>query len=118
MSNFRINGGRPGESVCFSIFYDFCKLIIIHLIYMVSPCLSPESGPSYDILNLADVVDVFVTNSIPQSIVTVTHLKVLNLYEGLLLLLHFLIERCPVFYPVHLFSYDVQCFVTNVLEVV
>jgi len=32
----------------------------------VSPCSSPDSGPSCDILNLADVVDIFVSNSMPQ----------------------------------------------------
>jgi hypothetical protein len=50
--------------VWLSIFCDFCKPIIIHLVCMVSPCSSPDSGPSYDILNLADVADIFVANPI------------------------------------------------------
>jgi len=34
--------------------------------YMLSPCLSPDSGPSCDILDLADVANVFVADFIPQ----------------------------------------------------
>jgi len=39
----------------------------------MSSCSSPDSGPlmilwSYDLLDLADVANVFVTNSIPQSV--------------------------------------------------
>jgi len=36
--------------------------------YMISPCSSPDSEPSYDILHLADAADVLVANSIPQNI--------------------------------------------------
>jgi len=39
----------------FPIFRDFCRSVIIHLVYMVSPCSFPDSAPSYGILNLADV---------------------------------------------------------------
>jgi len=42
--------------------FYFCKPIIIR---PVSPCSSLDSGPSYGILNLADVADVFVANFIP-----------------------------------------------------
>jgi len=42
--------------------------VIIHPVYMVSSCSSSDSGPSRDILNLADVADVLVANSIPQSV--------------------------------------------------
>jgi len=35
----------------------------------MSPCSSADSGPTCDILDVADVADVFVKNSIPQSVV-------------------------------------------------
>jgi len=49
---------------------------------MFSPCSSPDSGPSYDILNLADAANVFVANSIRQNVAglcffPVTHLEIL-----------------------------------------
>jgi hypothetical protein len=50
-----------------SIFCEFCIPIVIHLVYILSPCSSPDFGSSYDTLNLADVANVFVANSIPQS---------------------------------------------------
>jgi len=53
-----------GPEGTLSIFCDFCKLVVIHSAYMVSPCSFPDSGSSYDILNL-----VFVANSIPQNVV-------------------------------------------------
>jgi len=40
-------------------------LIFYHSIYMIFPCSFPDTGTSYDILNLADVADVFVANSAP-----------------------------------------------------
>jgi len=36
---------------------------------MVSPCTSPDSGPPYVILNLADIANVFVASSI-QTVVS------------------------------------------------
>jgi len=51
------------RSVWFPIFCDF---FIIHFVYMVSPYSSPDSDPSCDISDLADVADVFVANSVPQ----------------------------------------------------
>jgi len=56
-------GGRP--DVWFSISCDFCQPVMVHPVYIVSPCLSSDSGPSYVILTLADVADVFGAN-IPQ----------------------------------------------------
>jgi len=52
----------------FSIFCDSCKPIIIHPVYMVSPCSSPDFSSFYDILTFADVADIFVENSIPQNV--------------------------------------------------
>jgi hypothetical protein len=49
------------------IFCDFCKPVISYPVYIASPCLPSDSGPFY-ILNLVDLADVFVTNSILQSI--------------------------------------------------
>jgi len=37
-----------------------------HPVYAVSPCSSLDSGPSYNILDLADVADAFVANSTSQ----------------------------------------------------
>jgi len=59
-------GGHSGlgfGGVWFPIFCDFCKPVVI-----LFTCLPFDSGPSCDILNLADVADVFVANSIPQSV--------------------------------------------------
>jgi len=39
-------------------------------VYMASSCSFLDSGPSYDILDLADVANVFVANSISQSVVS------------------------------------------------
>jgi len=64
------------------------------------PCSSPDSDPSCDILNLANLA-----NSIPQN-VAVMHLQILNLYEGLVRLL---VESCPIFYSVCLLcDVDIQ----------
>jgi len=71
MSNFRANVSRAVQkawSVCFSIFCDFCKAVIIHTVCMISPCSSPDSDPFYDILNPADVAEVLLANSISQSV--------------------------------------------------
>jgi len=51
-----------------SILCDFCKPVIVHPVYTDSSCSSPDSGPSYDILDLADIADVLVANSMLQSI--------------------------------------------------
>jgi hypothetical protein len=49
------------QVIWLSIFYDFCKLIIIHPIYIVSPCsFSLDSDLSYDILNLANIANVVI----------------------------------------------------------
>jgi len=56
---------KPG-SVRFPIFCDFCWPTIVHLVYVISSCSSPDSDSFYDSLDLADVADVFVMNSIPQ----------------------------------------------------
>jgi hypothetical protein len=50
----------------------FCQLVIVHSIYTVFPCSPSDSDTPYDILDLANV---FLANSIPQSVVM--HLKVL-----------------------------------------
>jgi len=52
----------------FPFFSHFCQPVIIHPVYTISPCSPPDSGPSYDISDLADVADVSVANSIPQSV--------------------------------------------------
>jgi len=41
-------------------------------VYMISLCSFSDSDPSYDILNLADVANVFVANSIPQRVTSDT----------------------------------------------
>jgi len=47
----------------FPIFCKFCcKPLIIHAVYTVSSCSFLDSGPSYDIVDLADVANVFVAN--------------------------------------------------------
>jgi len=45
---------RPSR---FSILCDFCEPVIIHPVYMIALCSFLDSGPSYDILNLADVAN-------------------------------------------------------------
>jgi len=72
MSNFRINVLETVQAASgclvshFFFFCDFCKLIIVHPVYTISPCSCPDYDSSYDILDLADVADVFVANSIPE----------------------------------------------------
>jgi len=46
----------------FSFFCDFCKPLIVHPVYLVSLYSSSDSGSSYDILDLADVANVFATS--------------------------------------------------------
>jgi len=67
MSNFRTNILEAVQVISsVPIFCDFCQPTVIH--YMVSSCSSPDSDPSYDILNLADAVGIFIANSISQSV--------------------------------------------------
>jgi len=40
----------------------FAIFVIIHTVCIISPCLSPDFGSSYDILDLADVVLVIAKN--------------------------------------------------------
>jgi len=47
------------------------------MVYVVSPCSPPDSDPSRDILDLADVADVFVANSV-RRLLPVIHLKILT----------------------------------------
>jgi len=79
-------------------FATFASRLSIHPIYIISSCSVPDSGPSWDILDPADIANALVANFILQNIAS----DALNLYGDLLLLLllllHFLIE--PVFYPV------------------
>jgi len=64
--NFRNNQMARGYLVFY--FLGFCQLVIIYPVCMISSCSSPDSDRSYDILDVSDVADVFVTNFIPQSI--------------------------------------------------
>jgi len=59
---------KPVQLEMFSIFWDFCQLIIVHPVYVISPCSFPDFSSLYDILNLADLAHVFVANFIPQNI--------------------------------------------------
>jgi len=71
MFNFRINvleAVQVADDVWFPIFCGFRKPVIIHSVYMASSCSSPDSGSSYDVLNLTDVADVFVADFIPQNV--------------------------------------------------
>jgi hypothetical protein len=52
--------------VWFSIFCNFCRLLIIHLVYAIS---RPFWSVLCRILDVADAANVFVANSISQSIV-------------------------------------------------
>jgi len=38
----------------------FASIVIVYPVYMVSPCSSSGSNPSYDILDLADVAKEFI----------------------------------------------------------
>jgi len=51
-----------------SLFYDFCKLVIIHPFYMISSYSSSDSNLSYDILDLADIANLHYKDSTPQSV--------------------------------------------------
>jgi len=64
-SQQRFGGHSDGPNMVVS---HFCKPVVVHPVHMVSPCSSPDSGPFYDILNLANVADVFIADSISQSI--------------------------------------------------
>jgi len=56
LSNFRTNVLKAIQMTWeFSISCHFCKSIIIYPIYMVSPCSSADSSPSYEILDLVDI---------------------------------------------------------------
>jgi len=73
MSNFRVHVLEAIQMAwknLVSIFRDFCKPVVIYPIY-ISPCSSSDSSSSfwsYDILNLADVANIFVANSISRSL--------------------------------------------------
>jgi len=89
MSNFHIKRLEIIQKTCsiwFPIFCDFCQPVIIHPVYMISPYSSPNSDSSYDISNFADVVNIFDT------------------FLPLLLLM----GSCFVFYPICLFSCNVD----------
>jgi len=62
-------GDRPSglEGVYFFSFGDFCKSVIVHSVYMVSPYSSSDSVSSYHNLDLADA---FVANPLSQSLAT------------------------------------------------
>jgi len=60
------NPSRRLGGVWFPIVCDFYKLIIIYPWYDLS--MFVDFGSFYDILNLADIADVFVANSISQSV--------------------------------------------------
>jgi len=70
---------------------------------MVSSCSSPDSGPSYGILNLANVADTSL-----RILHKVMHFKIFTKAKNLLHPLHLLIESRSVFYPVRPFSRDVD----------
>jgi len=59
-------GGHP-KIFDFSFYAIFASRFVIHFVYLISPCSSPDSVsvPFHDILNLADVADVLVANSVP-----------------------------------------------------
>ncbi|KAH0944836.1 hypothetical protein HN011_010010, partial [Eciton burchellii] len=61
MSNFRANALKTVQVDCLVLLFSQF-LQASYLVYTVSPCSSPDSGPSCDILDLADAA-----NSIPQS---------------------------------------------------
>jgi len=44
--------GRPGGMFGFPFCATFASQSIVHPVYTISPCSSPDSGPSYDILHL------------------------------------------------------------------
>jgi len=64
MSNFRNNLLKAVQMARYSLFHFLRLLQAAYLVYMVSRFWST----SCDILNLADVADVFVANSIPRSV--------------------------------------------------
>jgi len=77
MSNFRINV-LEARDIWFFISCDFCQPVISHPVYMVSSCSPPDSDPSLrDILNLADVANVFVAMSSIPRVLPVIHLELL-----------------------------------------
>jgi len=61
-----------------AIFASRQWMLIIHPVYTISSCSSLDSGPSYNILNLAEVADSI-------SIIAVMHLKILTKGENLLI---------------------------------
>jgi len=64
--------------IWFPIFCDFYKPFIIHLVHVLSSCSSSDSGPFYDILDLADVANVFVANSVSPSVASRLSVNVLR----------------------------------------
>jgi len=61
------------------------------------------------ILAHLDILNLAMLRMSPRRVLPVTHFRVLNLHEGLLLLhLHLLIRPSPVFYPMCLFSCHVN----------
>jgi hypothetical protein len=77
MSNVRTNVLKAiQESVWFSILRDFCKPVIVHSICRISLCSSADFGPFY-VLDVADVANAFVADSIPRNVPPVMHLKFL-----------------------------------------
>jgi len=58
---------------------------------MISPCLSLDSGPSYDILNLADVANDF--DSMPQSVASDAQRSSFDLDKRLMMVVSALVSR-------------------------
>jgi len=58
------NSGINLEVSGFPFFAIFAKNpVSVHPVYMIFPCSSADPGPSFDVLNVADVANVLVANS-------------------------------------------------------
>jgi hypothetical protein len=68
LSQQRFEGRPDGPGMLGFHFLRFLQNLSAIAFVVISPCLSRDSGPSYDTLNLADVADVLLANSVSQSI--------------------------------------------------
>jgi len=68
--NFRTNVLKAIQVTWFFIFCDICRSVIIHFDHLhgLSMLVSRFCPILWGTLNLADVADVFVANSIPRNV--------------------------------------------------
>jgi len=117
MSNFRTNVLEIIafiQIVRFPIFCEFSKPIIIHFAWSFHARLLILAHP--DDIWISRMLRCLRCKFYPACLLSVMHLKVLDFYEGVLLLLHLLRGTCPVFHSVCASVTSIFNFCPNILQ--